>query len=96
MAKHTNITPTWGEIGNIVARLIYSQEWEVLMALQNEIKRAFALAQVGTEFMQRLKTESNAGTMDAVSAGREFDAYMDMLRCELLTQGFDTNASDKS
>lgn len=85
-----NITPTWNEIGNIVCRLIDSHEWKALTAMQSEIKRAFALAQLGTEFMQRLKADGESDSVDAALARAEFDAYMEVLKRGLLTPGVET------
>lgn len=40
-----DLTPTWGEIGNIYARLAESGETEAVARLRSEVARAFAASQ---------------------------------------------------
>lgn len=46
MATETiDLTPTWGEMGNLYARLAESGERDAAKALRSEVARAFAAAQ---------------------------------------------------
>lgn len=41
-----DLTPTWGEVGNIVWRIAVSNEQAALGRMHSELARAFAMAEV--------------------------------------------------
>lgn len=52
-----DLTPTWGEIGHIYARLAASGETKALASMQSEAARAFAAAQALQAIQSRLPDE---------------------------------------
>ena len=44
--KEIDLTPTWGEAGNIIWRFAVSNEQAALKYMHNEFARAFAMAEV--------------------------------------------------
>jgi hypothetical protein len=54
-----DLTPTWGEIGNLVNAWIASEEFGALKAYKGEIARAFATAQCLTAVLPTLTKEQH-------------------------------------
>jgi hypothetical protein len=44
MAEEIDLTPTWGEVGNIVRMAVKHESWAALKNADKEIARAFAMA----------------------------------------------------
>ena len=49
-----DLTPTWGEVGNIVWRFAVSNEQAALGHMHSEFARAFAMAEVFTKLYDSL------------------------------------------
>lgn len=58
-AKITTIdlTPTWGEIGNLYARLAVSNEQKAMEAMRSEVARAFAAAEALQQIQKLLPAD---------------------------------------
>ena len=52
-----DMTPTWGEIGQLMIRLALSKETKAFKAGQSEVARAFAMAQAYTVLYNELTPE---------------------------------------
>lgn len=52
--KTIDLTPTWGEVGNIVWRIAASNEQAALGHMHSEFARAFAMAEVFTKLYDSL------------------------------------------
>ncbi|EIJ6113779.1 hypothetical protein LJJ21_004742 [Salmonella enterica] len=52
-----DLTPTWGEIGNLYAQLAESGETKAIAAMRSEIARAFAASQALTAIKDDLPAE---------------------------------------
>lgn len=59
MNMQVDITPTWGEIGNIVKRLAMSGERQALQKLWPEAARAFASAEALLTVLPLLNEEQS-------------------------------------
>lgn len=55
-----DMTPTWGEIGALYARLAESQEVKVIRGMRSEMARAFAAAQALQAIKATLTEEQRA------------------------------------
>lgn len=72
-----DMTPTWGEIGNIYARLAASGETKALAGMRSEAARAFAAAQALQAIQSRLPAdllEDVCRVMDAEMTKQGFPA----------------------
>lgn len=49
-----DLTPTWGEVGNIVWRIAVSNEQAAMSHMHSEFARAFAMAEVFTKLYDSL------------------------------------------
>lgn len=49
-----DLTPTWGEIGNVYTRLAASNEQKALEGMKSEVARAFAAAEALQQIQQHL------------------------------------------
>jgi hypothetical protein len=58
--KMLDITPTWGEIGNLFMRLALSNEARAIEAMKPEIARAMASAQALVAIEKTLTDEQNS------------------------------------
>lgn len=58
--KTIDMTPTWGEVGNIIWRLASSNEQEALAAVRSEYARAFAMAEAFSKVHATLTDEQKA------------------------------------
>lgn len=52
-----DLTPTWGEIGNVYARLVASNEQKALEGMRSEAARAFAAAEALQQIQAQLPDE---------------------------------------
>ena len=55
--KEIDLTPTWGEVGNIIWRFAVSNEQAALSHIHNEFARAFAMAEVFSKLYTSLTEE---------------------------------------
>lgn len=55
--KETDLTPTWGEVGNIIWRFAVSNEQAALSHIHNEFARAFAMAEAFAKIHTSLTEE---------------------------------------
>ena len=70
-----DLTPTWGEVGNIIWRFAVSNEQAALSHIHNEFARAFAMAEVFAKIHTSLTEEQK-------------DQASNILCEELIKQGF--------
>lgn len=54
MLEEIDLTPTWGEVGNVIRSSIKMENWEGLKKADKEIARAFAMAAALTEVIHGL------------------------------------------
>ncbi len=57
MSEAIDVTPTWGEIGNVYRRLVESAETKAAKAMGPEIAKALAAAQALTAIQDTLTTD---------------------------------------
>lgn len=57
--KTVDITPTWGEIANLLWRLIQSNEQKALQHAHSEFARAFAMAEALSQLHPTLTEEQH-------------------------------------
>lgn len=57
--KTIDLTPTWGEIGNMYTRLAESKEVKAIQGMRSEVARAFAAAQALQTIQSQLPDELN-------------------------------------
>lgn len=55
--KEINLTPTWGEVGNVLWRMIESNEQQALKLIRSEFARAMAAAEALKVLMDTPLTE---------------------------------------
>ena len=70
-----DLTPTWGEVGNIIWRFAVSNEQAALSHIHNEFARAFAMAEVFSKLYKSFTEEQK-------------DQASKILCEELIKQGF--------
>lgn len=76
MTTHViDLTPTWGEIGNIARRFALSQEVKAFKHLEPDIAKAFAMAEALNQIMKTLNDE-------------QIETVSKILVAELAKQGF--------
>lgn len=54
MSEQIDLTPTWGEVGNVIRTAIKRESWDALQKADKEIARAFAMAAALTEVIHGL------------------------------------------
>ena len=73
--KAIDLTPTWGEVGNIIWRFAVSNEQAALSHIHNEFARAFAMAEAFSKLYKSFTEEQK-------------DQASNILCEELTKQGF--------
>lgn len=73
--RKIDITPTWGEIGNIARRFALSNEVNAFKHLEPDIAKAFAMAEAMNQIMKSLSDE-------------QIETVSRILVAELAKQGF--------
>lgn len=63
---YIDVTPTWGEIGNIYASFAHSGEIAALKPLHPELARAMAMAQALREILDGLTDEQHKTVSDTI------------------------------
>lgn len=66
--KTIDMTPTWGEIGNLFMRLALSNEVRALEAMKSEVARAMASAQALIAIQKTLTDEQHAIVAKTITA----------------------------
>ncbi|VWC52657.1 hypothetical protein BLA23254_08049 [Burkholderia lata] len=62
-----DLTPTWGEVGNLYARLAESGETAAIRGMRSEAAKAFAAAQAFTAIQATLSEEQRAIASDVLT-----------------------------
>ncbi|RBB38899.1 hypothetical protein DPV79_16095 [Burkholderia reimsis] len=60
MAKSIDMTPTWGEVGNIYTRCAESGETKAVRGMRSEVAKAFAAAEAFSAIRNTLTEEQRA------------------------------------
>lgn len=60
MPMMIDLTPTWGDVGEMYIRFAESNEQKAIRAMAPEIRKAFAIAQAGTVIAPLLNDEQKA------------------------------------
>lgn len=73
--KAIDMTPTWGELGNLYCRLAETQEVKAIRGMRSEMAKAFAAAEALNSISDTLTDEQRKLVSETLSAELQKQGY---------------------
>lgn len=70
-----DVTPTWGELGNLYCRLAEAQEVKAIRGMRSEVAKAFAAAESLNSISDTLTDEQRKLVSETLSAELQKQGY---------------------